>query len=82
MQDAVFAMQALTVEAFKLIQCMLHNPVANKVLIASRLDDGSPVENMLDDDFYVNLLVRPSQHATECSASFASDRLAVMLDAS
>lgn len=59
MQDAVVAMQALTVEAFKLIQCMLHNPVTNQVLIASRLDDGSPAVNSLDDDFYSDLLVIP-----------------------
>ena len=56
-QDAVATMQALTVEAFKLIQCLLHNPVANKVLVASRLDDGSPAVNSLDNDFYVTLLV-------------------------
>ena len=62
-QDAVAAMQALTVEAFKLIQCLLHNPVANKVLVASRLDDGSPAVNSLDHEFYVTLLVVALQSA-------------------
>lgn len=56
-EDATVAMQALTVEAFKLIQCMLHNPVANQLLITSRLDDGSRAANLLDDEFYSNLLV-------------------------
>lgn len=50
-------MQALAVEAFKLILCLLHNPVANQVLVASRLDDGSPAVNPLDDEFYTTLLV-------------------------
>lgn len=62
-QDAVAAMQALTGEAFKLIQCLLHNPVANKVLVASRLDDGSPAVNSLADEFYVTLLVGALQKA-------------------
>lgn len=50
-------MQALAVEAFKLILCLLHNPVTNQALVASRLDDGSPAVNPLNDEFYNTLLV-------------------------
>ena len=56
-QDAIHAMQALTVEAFKLVRCMLHNPASNQALITSRLDDGSRAANLLDDEFYPKLLV-------------------------
>ena len=56
-------MQSLTVEAFKLIQCVLHNPLANKVLTSSRLDDGTPAANMLNNEFYANLLVGDLKHA-------------------
>ena len=68
MQDAVAALQALAVEAFKLILCLLHNPVTNQALVASRLDDGSPAVNSLDDEFYITLLVGALQevHAACC----------------
>lgn len=65
MQDAVGAMQALAVAAFKLILCLLQNPVANQALVASRLDDGSPAVNSLDDEFYISLLVRALQEVPE-----------------
>lgn len=62
-------MQALAVEAFKLILCLLHNPVTNQVLVASRLDDGSQAVNPLDDEFYITLLVSALHIVREAAES-------------
>ncbi len=58
-QDATSALQLLTVEAANVLGCLLSDPVANKTLISTRLDEGhhQTAGQGLDAEFYANLVV-------------------------
>lgn len=61
-QSATGSMQRLTVEAADVCACLLQDPVANKAIITSRLDEGATDTHSLDREFYINLVVSIHKH--------------------